>query len=92
MKWKYSFGTKHSKRYVFISKHVDGSVIKIESRDVVFLEEDFSYQGWIEKWIRVDELEYLVNFSLNTLVYIEEEILRTLGNSESDMPNDGKMI
>ena len=33
--------SKSSKGYIFLGEDINGSVIEIESRDVVFLEEDF---------------------------------------------------
>ena len=36
---------EHSKRYVFIGKQADGSISKLESRDVTFLENDFPQRG-----------------------------------------------
>ena len=38
-----------SKGYIFLGEDINRSVTKIESRDVVFLEEDFSGQGQIDK-------------------------------------------
>ena len=38
-----------SKGYIFLGEDINGSVTKIESRDVVFLEKDFPGQGEIDK-------------------------------------------
>ena len=38
-----------SKRFVFVGEKVDGRVTKFESRDVVFLEEDYPTRDEIDK-------------------------------------------
>ena len=38
-----------SKGFVFINEKADGSVTELESRDVVFLEEDFPMRGKVNK-------------------------------------------
>ena len=38
-----------SKGFVFVGEEADGRVTKIESRDVVFLEEDYPTRGEIDK-------------------------------------------
>ena len=40
---------EHSKGYVFIVEHENGTVIELESRDVTLLEEDFPYMGEIDR-------------------------------------------
>ena len=39
--------SKFSKGYIFLGEDVNGRVIEIESRDVIFLEEDFPKNGEI---------------------------------------------
>ena len=41
--------SKLSKGFVFVGEEADGRVIEFESRDVVFLEEDYPTRGEIEK-------------------------------------------
>ena len=38
-----------SKEFVFVGKEIDGRTITFESRDVVFLEEDYQTRGEIDK-------------------------------------------
>ena len=40
---------EHFKGYVFIGKHEDGIVIKLKSRDVTFLEDDFPHTSEIDR-------------------------------------------
>ena len=46
-----------SKRYIFLGEDINGSVTEIESRDVVFLEEDFPGQGEIDRDTHLYEME-----------------------------------
>ena len=49
--------SKHFKRYVvFIGKHEDGIVTKLESRDVTFLEDDFPCTWEIDKDLHLYEM------------------------------------
>jgi len=43
---------EHSKGFVFIGEKVDGKVIEIESRDVVFLKKVFPKTGEVEKYFQ----------------------------------------
>ena len=47
---------EHFKGYVFIGKHVDGTVIKLKSRDVTFLEDDFPYMSEIDRDLHLYEM------------------------------------
>ena len=46
---------EHSKGYVFTGENVDGTVTEIESRDVTFLENDFSKVGEIDRDLHLYE-------------------------------------
>ena len=46
---RYSY---ESKGYVMLGEHSDGSVTKIESRDVDFLEEEFPRKGEVDRNLR----------------------------------------
>ena len=46
-----------SKKYVFVGEDMIGRVAKIESRDVIFLEEDFPKRGEINEDFRLYEME-----------------------------------
>ena len=46
-----------SKGFVFVGEKADGRVIELESRDVVFLEEDYSTKGEIEKDFQFYEMK-----------------------------------
>ena len=46
-----------SKGYIFLGEDINGSVIEIESRDVVFLEEDFLGRGKIDRDTHFYEME-----------------------------------
>ena len=49
--------SESSKGYIFLGEDINGSVIEIKSRDVVFLEKDFSGQGEIDKDTHFYEME-----------------------------------
>ena len=41
--------SEHSKGYVFIGEHEDGTVIELESQDVTFLEDYFPHASEIDR-------------------------------------------
>ena len=47
---------KHSKGYVFISEHKDGTIVELESRCVIFLEENFPHIYEIYKDLHLYEI------------------------------------
>ena len=47
---------EHSKGYVFIGEHEDGTVIELESQDVTFLKDDFSCMGEIDMDLHLYEM------------------------------------
>ena len=50
--------SEYSKGYVFLGEDINGSVTENESRDVIFLEEDFHGRGEIDRDLHfMDELE-----------------------------------
>ena len=49
--------SEFSKSYIFLGEDINGSVTEIESRDVVFLEENFSRQGKIDRDTHFYEME-----------------------------------
>ena len=49
--------SESSKGYIFLGEDLNGSVTKIESRDVVFFEKDFSGQGEIDRDTHFYEME-----------------------------------
>ena len=49
--------SKSSKGYIFLGEDINGSVIEIESRDVVFLKEDFPGRGEIDRDTHFYEIE-----------------------------------
>jgi len=49
--------SSHSKRYVFLGEHEDGSVTEIESRDVNVLEEEFLSKGEVNQDSNFYELD-----------------------------------
>ena len=48
-----------SKGFVFVGEEADGRVTEIESRDVIFLEEDYLTRGEIEFFFQFYEMEDL---------------------------------
>ena len=65
-----------SKGFVFVGEEADGRMTEIESRDVVFLEEDYPTRGEIEKDFQFYEMEDLDYGALSHLI----EGLRIRGN------------
>ena len=49
--------SESSKGYIFLGEDINGSITEIESRDVVFLEEDFPRRGEIDKDTHFYEME-----------------------------------
>ena len=47
---------EHSKGYVFIGENENGTVTKLESRDVMFLEDDFPCKGEIDRDLHLYEI------------------------------------
>ena len=47
---------EHSKGYVFIGENENGTVTKLESRDVTFLEDDFPRMGEIDRDLHLNEM------------------------------------
>lgn len=65
--------SEHSKGYVLIGEHSDGSVTEIESRGVTFLENDFLRRGEIDKEFHLQEMEDPTNVaSTNQSVEVGE--------------------
>ncbi|XP_028059899.1 uncharacterized protein LOC114263534 [Camellia sinensis] len=81
--------SEHSKGYVFIGEHSDGSVIEIESQDVDFLEEDFSSKGEVTKDVELYKMEDLLEGAPSSLVENEEIIPQAPRESGSDLPAHG---
>ena len=48
--------SEHSKGYVFIDEHEDGTVTKLESWDVIFVEDDFPCTSEIERDLHLYEM------------------------------------
>ena len=47
---------EHSKGYVFIGEHEDGTVTELESRDVTFSKDDFPHMGKIDRDLHLYEM------------------------------------
>ena len=75
--------SEYSKGYVFIGEKAEGRVTKIESRDVVFLEEVFSKTGRVKQDFQLYEMENLDNGKASHLVEDLNEIFNPPSNSES---------
>ena len=69
-----------SKGYIFLAEDINGSVTKIESRDVVFLEEEFLGQGELDRDTHFYEME---DFEVSESVRIIDSTLAGLDNIES---------
>ena len=77
-----------SKRFVFVGEEADGRVTEFESRDVVFLEEDYPTRGEIEKDFQFYEMEDPDNGTPSHLVEGLEETFNLSENSGSDLVPD----
>ena len=73
---------------MFIGEVVDGGVTEIESRDVIFLEEDFSTRGEIDKDFQFYEMEDLDYGAPSHLVEKLKETRSPLENSGNDYVPD----
>ena len=51
--------SEFSKGFVFVSENANRRVTKIESRDIIFLEEDYPMRGEIDKDFQFYEMEDL---------------------------------
>ena len=47
---------EHSKGYVFIGEHEDGTVTELESGDATFLEDNFPHMGKIDRDLHLYEM------------------------------------
>ncbi|CAL5374326.1 unnamed protein product [Camellia sinensis] len=81
--------SEHSKGYVFVGEHPDGSVTEIESRDVDFLEEDFPSRGEVTREVEFYEMEDLLEGAPSSLVENEEIIPQAPRDSGSDLLTHG---
>ena len=77
-----------SKGFVFVGEEADRRMTEIESRDVVFLEEDYPTRGEIEKDFQFYEMEDPNNGAPSHSVEGLEETLNLLENSGSDFVTD----
>ena len=75
--------SKYSKGHVFFGEDINGSVMEIESRDVVFLEKDFPGRGEIDKDLHFYETE---NPEVGEEVRMIDSILTRPDNIESQTP------
>ena len=73
---------------MFIGEDADGSVTEIESRDAIFLEEDFPTKGEVTKDFQLYEMEDPGFSSTSHRVEEQEIILEAPGASMSDMSNN----
>ena len=73
---------------MFVGEEADGRVTEIESRDVVFLEEDYPTRGEIEKHFQFYEMEDPDNGAPNHSVEGLEETFNLPENSGSDLVPD----
>ena len=79
--------SESSKGYIFLGEDINGSVIEIESRDVIFLEEDFSERGEIDKDPHFHEME---DSEVGEGVRIIDSILTGPDNIESLTPLEAR--
>ena len=82
---------EHSKGYVFIGEQLDGRVTEIESRDAIFLEEDFPSRGDVSKGIELYELDDPQRDIPTNQVEIEKIVLSPPRDSGSDILNGGSV-
>ena len=75
--------SESSKGYIFLGEDINGSVIEIESRDVIFLKEDISGRGEIDKDPHVHEME---DYEVGEVVRIIDSILTGPDDIESLTP------
>ena len=73
---------------MFVGEEVDGRVIKIESRDIVFLKEDYPTRDEIEKDFQFYEMKDPDNGIPSHLVEGLEETLNLPENGGSDFVTD----
>ena len=73
---------------MFVSEKTNGRVTEFESRDVVFLEEDYPTRGEIEKDFQFYEMEDPDNGAPNYSIMGLEETLNLLENNRSDFVSD----
>ena len=73
---------------MFVGEEADRRVTEFESRDVVFLEEDYPTRGEIEKDFQFYEMKDLDNDALSYSVEGLEETLNLSKNSGSDFVPD----
>ena len=76
--------SKLFKRFVFVGEKADGRVTETESRDVVFLEKDYSMRGEIEKDFQFYEMKDLDNDTQSYSIEGLEETLNLSKNNGSD--------
>ena len=77
---------------MFVGEEADGRVTEFESRDVVFLEEDYPTRGEIEKDFQFYEMEDPDNGAPSYSVKGLEETLNLLENSGSDFVPDPTLV
>ena len=77
---------------MFVGEEADGRVIEIESRDVVFLEDDYPTKGEIEKNFQFYEMEDPDNGVPSHSVEGLEETLNLLENSGSNFMPDPTLV
>ena len=77
-----------SKGFMFVGEEADRRMTEIESRDVVFLEEDYPTRGKIEKDFQLYEMEDPNNGAPSHSVEGLEETFNLSENSENDFALD----
>ena len=80
---------EHSKGYVLIGEQSDGSVTKLESHDVDFIEGEFPKKSEVEKNLTLYEMMDQEGGIPSRLVEDNEEILETPRDSGSDSQPSG---
>ena len=81
-----------SKGFVFVGEEADGRLTEFESRDVVFLEEDYPTRGEIDKDFQFYEMKDPDYGAPSHLEEGLDETLNPFENSESDyMPDPTSM-
>ena len=83
---------KLSKGFVFVGEEADRRMTEIESRDVVFLEEDYPTRGEIEKDFQFYEMEDPNNGTSSHSVEGLEETFNLPENSGSDLVPDPTLV
>jgi D-alanine-D-alanine ligase-like ATP-grasp enzyme len=72
--------SEHSKEFVFIGEKVDGKVTEIESCDMVFLENDFSTIGEVNKDFQLYEMK---NLNHDIISHSIDDLKKTLNPQEN---------